>query len=255
MDHTTAVDALEQTWTSIASLAADLDDEQWRQPTACPGWTVQDQVAHMAGLEARLAGRPAPDHDLPDDLPHVRDDVARTMEVDVDYRRQLEPAAVLAEFREVTAERLEQLRATDSAGIDLGNRILDCWVHDQDIRDAVDRPGNADGLAARITRDRFVAALGYVLGKKVGPSDGTTVALTITGALGLTTAVTVIDGRGRTIDPPDDPDASLTMDLGTFTRLCAGRVDPAGTVDEGAVTVSGDLDLAQRFLEQMAVTP
>ena len=40
---------LDAVWTSISAVCEGLTDDQWALPTGCPGWTVQDQVAHMIG--------------------------------------------------------------------------------------------------------------------------------------------------------------------------------------------------------------
>jgi len=59
--------------------------------------------------EARALGLPAPRHE-PGPLPHVKNEMGRANEVGVDARRAMSGAAVLEEFRQVTAERLAQLR-------------------------------------------------------------------------------------------------------------------------------------------------
>ena len=98
-------------------------------------------------------------------------------------RRGRPPAELLAEFREVTATRLADLRAmTDeemAAEIDgpIGRmpygafmevRAMDCWVHEQDIRRATGRPGDLDSTVAKASVDRFTSGLGYVVGKRSG---------------------------------------------------------------------------------------
>ena len=142
------VDLMEAVWRSIDGLCADLTPEQWALPTECPGWAVQDQVSHLVGSECRLLGRPAPDHE-PADTSHVQNEVGQSNEVLVDYRRQFSGAEVLAEFREITAERLGVLRAMTEEDFaaetpnPLGSgpytdllaiRIYDAWVHEQDMR-------------------------------------------------------------------------------------------------------------------------
>src|SRR3712207_8937449 len=94
------VDALETTWTSLDAVCADLPDDAWRLPTECPGWSVQDNVSHITGLERRMLGEPQPDHQPPADLAHVRNSVGQMTEVAVDLRRSWPPARVLEEFRE-----------------------------------------------------------------------------------------------------------------------------------------------------------
>ena len=64
------VDRLDEVWTSIDAVGGALGEAEWKLETECPGWTVQDQVAHLAHIEWRLLGRDEVDHTLPDDLPH-----------------------------------------------------------------------------------------------------------------------------------------------------------------------------------------
>ena len=45
------VDHMEQVWQSIAKLCAPFTEEQWKTPTDCPGWSVQDQISHLVGAE------------------------------------------------------------------------------------------------------------------------------------------------------------------------------------------------------------
>ena len=104
-----SVENLAIVWASIDRLCSDLPPGQWDKPTGCPGWTVKDQLSHLADYEARALGRPASGHE-PGPLPHVKNEMGRANEVGVDARRAMSGAAVLDEFRQVTAERLAQLR-------------------------------------------------------------------------------------------------------------------------------------------------
>src|SRR2546422_827056 len=103
-DHT-LVDKMAAVWASIETLCTGLSEEEWKTPTDCPGWTVQDQLSHLAGNESSLLGRPAPQHEV-GDLPHLRNAIGRMNEVVVDYRRSWPGDKVLDEFREVTRARL-----------------------------------------------------------------------------------------------------------------------------------------------------
>jgi uncharacterized protein (TIGR03083 family) len=132
----------------------------------------------------------------------------------------------------------------------LHNRVIDLWVHEQDIRRAVDRPGDLDTPAAQIVTDVFVGALPYVIGKRAGAAPGSTVMVTVDGrSLGFEVGS---DGRCRPTDAlPEAPTARLSMTAETLTVLGAGRRDPL-TMD---VKVTGDRELAERILQAMAVTP
>lgn len=254
---------LEAVWASIAELCGGLSDDQWGVATDCPGWDVKDNLSHLVGIESMLLGRPAPEH-TPANTDHIRNEIGQANEIQVDVRRSKPPAEVLAEFREVTAARLEQLRGwgpddfAKETWTPMGPgtvldflqiRIFDSWVHEQDIRRAVGRPGDLEGPVAEHAFGRISSAMPFVVGKKVAPPDGTTVVFEITGPAGGTIPVGV-EGRAKVLDAvPADPTVTLTMDLAAFNRLGCGRGDPAEIVAE--VTIAGDEDLGRRIVEQM----
>lgn len=258
------VDRMEAVWRSIDELCSSLGSDDWKKPTECPGWTVQDQLAHLAGNESRILGRPEPEH-MPGDLSHTRNPIGESNEVQVDYRRPWPPEKVLEEFREVTSERLEQLRSMSEEDFEaeswtpvgqgtvadlIGIRAFDAWVHEQDIRRAVGRSGHLDGPVAEHALERIASAMPFVVGKKVAPDDGTTVVFEITGPIRTSIPVGMEGGRGQRLDrPPSDPTVKLAMDLETFNCLGCGRGDPA--VLAGRVTITGDEELGRRVVENM----
>lgn len=249
------------------SLAGELQPADWARPTDLPGWTVQDNVSHIIGIESDLLGRPAPGH-TPDwaALPHVRDDMGRFIEVAVDARRHTPPDAVRAELVDVVTARRAALAeaALEPAGpapgflgsVDrlLALRPFDVWAHEQDVRRAVGRPGNLDGAGALAARDQLLRALPYVVGKGVAPPPGTVVRWDVDGPLAFTATVAVgADGRAAQVPEgePAAPDVGLAMTWETFVLLGCGR-RPAESLD---VAVEGDADLARRVLDAMPITP
>jgi len=260
------VDLMEAVWRSIDGLCADLTPEQWALPTECPGWAVQDQVSHLVGSECRLLGRPAPDHE-PADTSHVQNEVGQSNEVLVDYRRQFSGAEILAEFREITAERLGVLRAMseDDFAAETPNplgsgpytdllaiRIYDAWVHEQDMRRTLGIPGHLDGPVAQHAYGRTAMAMPFVVGRKVRPDDGTTVVFEITGDVGGIIALNMDGGRAnRTGAPPDSPTVRLTMGLEPFNALGTGRWTADKALSEGTVSIVGDRALGERIIGEM----
>lgn len=261
------VDQLDAVWTSMAELGDSLTEEEWKRATDVPGWTVQDNLVHISGMEIGLLGRELPEHEVPDDLPHVKNDMGRRNEEVVDSRRALSGAEALAEFREVTGERVEQLRgygpddfAAESwtpAGEGtvrdlLPFRIFDSWVHEQDMRRAVDRPGHFDSTAAVAAFERVVTPMGFVVGKKAGAPDGSTVVFDLVGPLGRTFAIGVDGKRANPLDDvPADPTVRISTDTQTFVRLGCGRIDPDAAVADGTVRIEGDDLLGGRVVESM----
>lgn len=255
-DRDTLVQAHEDVYASVAKLVAELDGADWDRPTGCPGWTVRDQVAHIASLEGLLAGDPFPaDHRLPDDLPHVRDDVGRFMETLIDVRRGKPIDELVAELHDVTARRRAQLAAiTDLAETgpsivageqphhrSLPIRVIDLYLHEQDIRRAVGRPGHTDGPAPTVVLDRMTKGLQATLPERVG--RGGRVVFEVTGGAGRTIAVELGDGEAA---------ARIAVTVPQFVALVGGRAD-APSVDD--LEVQGDRDLAAAALRAAGLTP
>ncbi len=61
----------------------------------------------------------------------------------------------------------------------LSNRPVDVWMHEQDIRRAIGRPGGYSSPAAAHVMGVFGQALPMVVGKRVAPPVGTTVTLEV----------------------------------------------------------------------------
>lgn len=266
MSDTDLVVQLEQVWSSMAELGEQLSEADWKRPTEVPGWTVQDNLTHIVGIEWSLLGVEPPAHDIPDDLPHVKNDMGKRNEVFVDSRRRLSGAEALAEFREATNRRLAELAGygpddfARESWTPMGPgtirdllpfRVFDSWVHEQDMRRALDRPGDLDSPVAAVALDRIVGSMPFVVGKKAGVPDGSTVVFELSGPLGRTVAIG-IDGRARLLDAvPDTPTVCIVTDTETFTRLAVGRLDPAATMVAGSVHFDGDEALGARVVEEM----
>lgn len=258
-DHVVA--ALDEAFDALVDLAASLTPDEWARPTACPGWSVQDNVAHVIGTESLLLGRPAPDVALADDLSHVRNDIGRVNEQWVASYRPRAPEEVLADLRGVIAERRAALDAMDQAAFDADSftpagpdtygrfmciRVMDIWFHEQDIREATGRPGHLEGLAPTAVLDEVTRALGFVVGKRAAAPDGTSVRFELTGPLSRRIDVAV-DGRARVVDAlPDEPNVTLEVPGDHFMRLVGGR-----GADAGRVTVTGDEALGRAVVANL----
>jgi uncharacterized protein (TIGR03083 family) len=259
---------LDAVWASLDALLDSLDDDDWAAPTDCPGWTVQDTVSHIIGTERGLAGHPAPDVTVPAS-PHLRNDIGRMNEAWVIERRDRSPGEVLEEFRAVVRERQAQLARMDQTDMDAESwtpagtatfgrfmqiRVFDQWIHEQDIREAVGRSGGLEGPAVLRTLAEVCNGIGYVVGKKAGAPEGSSVRFDLTGPQPATIEV-VVDGRARVADDlAGEPTVTIRTDLATFIRLIAGRRPGPEAVAAGLVSVTGDADLGARVVEQLGYT-
>jgi uncharacterized protein (TIGR03083 family) len=242
-------------------------EAEWATPTDLPGWDVRAVAAHTAHLEVILAGGPEETADV-GEPPHVTGFMGAYTEIGVVNRREASPDAIINELREAVTKRHTALLADPPSDGDakpehifggvpwswrvlLRNRPLDVWMHEQDIRRAVGRPGNLDSAAAQHTADYLAESLGFVLGKRVGAPTGTSLVLDMEGSAPFFFEIDE-NGRGQRLpQPPTVPTATLHMDRESFIRLAGGRC-PA---EPGQVRVDGDPDLGQRVLEHLATTP
>ncbi len=264
------VDAWEHAVRDVVALLRGLSPDDWSRPTDLAGWDVRAVAAHLAHLESELAGNEQVAVDVPADLPHITSPMGSYTERGPLARAAWSPAEIVDELEAAAAARLEALRAdppTDGAaspprtpgGIGwswetlLSNRPLDVWMHEQDIRRAVGRPGGLDSPAAGHTVAVFARGLGYVVGKRVAPEPGTTVVLDVTGAHPVHAAVRVgDDGRATTLAAdPAAPTVTLRMDLESYIVLAGGRRAPSDVPAE----VVGNRELGERVLGSLAVTP
>jgi uncharacterized protein (TIGR03083 family) len=260
------VDLLDQTWRSTADACAGLAEADWEAATDCAGWTVRDQLSHVIGTELSLGGHPSPPP--VDPVPgHVRNPFGALNEAWIEERRSRPGAAVLAEFCEVTGRRVAELTAMSEARFEevgpspvgevpyrqfMWTRAFDSWVHEQDVRRAVGRPGDRDGAAEELTLDRVASAMGYVVGRQVKPPEGTTVVWEVTGPLARVVAIGIESGRGVVLEGrPPAPTVQLTLDAETFWRLGLGRIDPAAALAGGSLRLAGDADLGAAVVAAM----
>jgi uncharacterized protein (TIGR03083 family) len=267
-DLATYVTALEQTWQGMSSAVTNLEPAQWDAPTDLPGWSVKDNVAHVAGLESLLLGNPYPtDHVLPD-YPYLRHDAGRFMEVPVDVRRPLPGSTVVAELRSVCAARLEALRALPASALDdevtgfmgrpmklahlLGIRAFDCWTHEQDVRRALGHPGGLSSVAAEVSRRRLLLAL-TGLAEDVPAASGRVVVVETTGAIPSVSTLRLGPDGSYVSGDAESPDVRACLDFETFMRLGTGRVAFDAVSDE--VALSGDVALGEQLMRNLAVTP
>ena len=262
------VGALVGEWEALAELLGALTEEEWLAPSPCPGWTVKDLAAHVIGTELTLEGQASPA--LTDELrsaAHVHNDIGAINEAWVDSFRSRSGAEVLASLREVTGRRAAALAAMSQEEFDADSwtpagpgsygrfmqiRVYDCWIHEQDIRAALGRPGHLSGPPAEQSLDEVARALGYIVGKKAAAPQGSSVAIDVTGPTQRRLYVTV-DGRATVVAGLEgEPTARLSLPFGLLMAMASGRV-PADPHAEG-VGLEGDTDLAARVVAGLNFT-
>ena len=266
---------LEEVWNDIAGVCDGLTAEEWNTPTECPGWTVFDNVAHMIGTERMLAGeqperraRRGRRRRRTCATTSARPTNSGSRAIGVGVARKL-----LDEFRAVTARRLDTLRAMtpeqwDAEGFTpegpgpyrqfMAIRVFDCWYHDEDIREAVGRPGFLEGEVADLSlgadpaegpRLRRGEEGRCARGQRRGVHHRRHAARSSPRSRFRPRVARCCSTRRR-----PTPTAHITTDRRTFARLAGGRWTGAFAREHGVVRVEGDTALADRIVDNMAFT-
>jgi len=264
MIPTNTLNELFATWSSIGELCEPLTEAQWKTPTACPGWSVQDIISHLIGVERVLMGtEPTAHRSAPRD--YVKNPIGEANEHEVDSRRSLTGAQVLSEWNEVVTRRTEALRTAEesyfatAARTPLGPgtvadflqlRVLDCWIHEQDMRRALNMPGHESGPAAESTIDRLLGTLPMVIGKRSATPEGESVNFRIHGPVNRSLFITVSNGRAAVVDtPPINVRTSFSIDSNTFVALATGRTNSEAAASRWSAT--GDKELGLRIAQNL----
>ncbi|MCZ4097986.1 maleylpyruvate isomerase family mycothiol-dependent enzyme [Streptomyces sp. So13.3] len=113
---TQATEALWADRSALLDLCAGLCEADWKTESGCPGWSVQDVVAHMGALFTSVV---APGT-LPDTAGLATE---RAQDVHVEFRRSWSAAQVVRDYASVSTQAigaLERLAAVDRQ-LDLGD--------------------------------------------------------------------------------------------------------------------------------------
>lgn len=144
------VDDLAAETAELRELLAPLPEEGWRQETPAPGWSVADQVSHLAYFD-----------DVAVQSLTEPDAFRAALEAALSSGTLVDPDAIAAEHRDLSGAELlrwfdtarnrlaDAFRAVDpgvrvpwfgppmSAASSLTARIMETWAHGQDVADAL----------------------------------------------------------------------------------------------------------------------
>lgn len=244
---------------SVVDVVGTLTDSEWQAPSLCPAWRIHQVVAHLDGIEEALTGwRPSGDTPAPFEIAGRAYDEVDDWPAD----------RLLPRFRAVLARRREELLGAPADLFDevswtpvgvqtyrrfMAMRNFDFWVHEQDIRVPLGRPGHTSGPSAELALDEVRRSFGYIVGKRAGIPDGSSVAVELTGPIEARLEA-VVDGRARVVDDLHHPDAVVRTDFLTFMLLACGRTDPEAHLAAGDVQLRGNSDIAAQLARNLRFT-
>jgi uncharacterized protein (TIGR03083 family) len=176
----------------------ELAPDEWRAPSRCDAWTVQDVITHLnttngfwtVSMGQALAGEPTR-------LLTTFDPVATPAQL-VEVSRGVDPDATLATYLEgvadlrsvvdgLTERQWDEVIGEAPPGhlplrLVADHALWDCWVHERDVLLPLGRPAHEDPDEI-LTSLRYAAGLGrgFVLQQEAGASAGGAVELLVTG--------------------------------------------------------------------------
>jgi uncharacterized protein (TIGR03084 family) len=140
---------LAQEYEELDAIVAALDDSGWNVMTPAAGWTVKDQIRHLAYYDGRARLAVTEPEAFEHHLADITRDPEGYLETLETVGRQLAPAELLTWWRQERRALLDALNPLDrkdrlkwygpplSALSFVTARIMETWAHGQDVADAL----------------------------------------------------------------------------------------------------------------------
>lgn len=256
---------------SLIQLLSGLSDEDWRRPTSCSQWSVKDVASHLLGGELGILSRKR-DGYLYSGSPirNWEELVALINALNDDWvkaTRRLSPRLLCDLLKSTGEQTCEYFKSLDPfamgspvdwagagpapAWLDLAREYTERWHHQQQIRDAVGKPGLKESRFFAPVLDAFVRALPHTY-RNVDAKDATLIALTISGDSGGRWCLLRENGAWTLyIDATQPADAEVVIDQEAAWRLFTKGISK----DEAVIkaTLIGERSLAMKALEMVSV--
>jgi uncharacterized protein (TIGR03083 family) len=245
--------------------------ESWEQPSACSGWWNRDVVAHMGGQDTAAAhlflGDPAEELDAyrtglsSDDAFTVdglnvylvnnrsglpfRDALTtwgQAAEATLDFAAALSDDA----WRD---ERFPWLLGPIAARYLVQSRVVEWWVHGEDIRATTGLGPQVQHWPIFLTVDMGVRMLPWTLGEAGIDLEGASVQIDLEGAGGGSWHW----GLGAGEAPPSDkkPDAFIQGRAPQFALMSAHRLTVDDVLDSGNIVLGGETSIAESVVRHI----
>ena len=257
----------------LLKLLGGLEVEDWRKPTACQGWSVQDVAAHILDTQLRIVSAGRDGHHLPPGgaIGSYRELVDYLNELNGEWvkaMRRVSPQVLTGMLTKSGPALAEHLATWDPDGpapfpvawagettsanwFDIGRQYTEYWHHQAQIREAV----GAQGLTGRKwlwpVLALFMRGVPWAY-KEVAAQAGSAVAIVIEGEAGGVWTL-LRGGHGWELVEREAGDVKANVRLSDQT---AWRLFTNGLTAERAaaeVMLKGNRTLAEVFLSVRSV--
>ena len=154
------VDLFPEILDALLSLLGGLSADAWQRPSACPGWSVKDVALHLLGVEVGNLSRRRDAHTVAMSVTSGGELVTLLNDFNeawVQVARRMSPRLVIDLLQCTGLQMCAYFRALNPYAIgdsvswvgpepapvwlDLAREYTERWVHQQQMRDAVGKPG------------------------------------------------------------------------------------------------------------------
>jgi uncharacterized protein (TIGR03083 family) len=268
------IDLFPQERKQLLELFSELEAKEWEKPTICPGWTVKDIGLHLLGDDiGYLSG--ARDHfsnpffqnkDLREWKSLVKN-INEANELWVKATARISPK-LLTNLLELTGKQFyEYVQSLDQmatggvvswAGPDpapvwlaIAREYTERWVHQQQIRDAVNKPGLKEKRFFHPVLDTFVRALPHTY-KDTPVVNSTVLKFVVAGEAGDAWYLVGETNRWSLSQRVElQPVAVVTMDQELCWRLFTKGVNKDQA--RAKAIIEGDQKLGEKLLETVSI--
>lgn len=148
-DVNAILDDLRAEQADLDRIVAPLPPQRWETPTPAEGWSVRDQISHLWYFDLRATLSAVDPARFTSELSDVVANPDRFMSVPVERGRAMQIGELLGSWRDGRVRLLDALAAADPAvrlpwygpTMSLASfataRLMETWVHGQDIVDAL----------------------------------------------------------------------------------------------------------------------
>jgi uncharacterized protein (TIGR03083 family) len=247
----------------------------WEQPSSCAGWWNRDVIAHLGGQDTAAAhlfrGDPAEEIDA------YRATLASGEAFTVDglnaflvnnrsalsYREVLttwgQAAEATLDFAAALSDdswrdhRFPWLLGDIAARYLVQSRVVEWWVHGEDIRSTTGLGPQNQHWPIYLTVDMGVRMLPWTLGEAGIDLQGASVQIDLEGAgegswhWGL--------GAGESPSPDKKPDAFIQGRAPQFALVAAHRISAEDILESGNLVLGGEADIAETVVRHIRAYP
>lgn len=256
----------------LITLLKSLTPDDWQKQTIAKLWTVKDVVAHLLDTNLRTLSMLRDNHfgeqadinshqDLVDFLNQLNADWVKAM-------KRVSPQMLIA-LHEATGKTFcdyllsldpfdKALLAVDWAGesesknwMAIAREYTEKWLHQQQIRDAVQQPGLMTRELFYPFMNIFMLALPHTY-RSVTAADGTVVKVTITSDIGGSWFLLHTTGKWNlTKEESAKPATEIIMDPDIAWKLFSKSLRPEQVKEK--ITIDGDKVLGETALTMISV--